>query len=79
MDVVVTVDGNQATIQFGANSQVISTAGSAIRGGSSVTVTLGAWTDVSGLGPWRPSNEVVTSNGRGPASSVYLRVGEASR
>lgn len=80
MDAVVTVNGNQATVQFRAPSQAVTTSNGPIdRGPSSVTVPLGTWTDVTGQGPWRDSRDVVASAGGGAAPRVYLRVDESNR
>lgn len=79
-DAVVSVNGNQATVQFRGPAQVVATSGGpADRGPSTLTLPIGIWTEVTGQGPWRASRDVVSSSSGSGAPRVYLRVDEAGR
>lgn len=84
VEVVATVSGNTATVQLATQAQ--STAGRNSPGGqgsrtaTTLRVTLGEWTEVSGQGPWSGSSDVVISTGQqAPVPRVYLRVDEVGR
>ena len=83
MEVVATVSGNTATVQFAAQAQSAGRSGQESQGTRTATtlrVTLGEWTEVSGQGPWSSSGSSVISTGRlNQPPRVYLRVDEVGR
>lgn len=83
VEVVATVSGNTATVQLATQAQSASRGGQQGQGSRTATtlrVTLGEWTEVSGQGPWSGSGDSVITTGR-PAQPprVFLRVDEVGR
>lgn len=84
VEVVATVSDNTATVQFAAQSQSAAGRSSSDSQGSrtatTLRVTLGEWTEVSGQGPWSGSgNSVISTGRRSQPPRVYLRVDEVVR
>lgn len=81
VDVIAKVSGNTALVQFTAQNQSLgSTGGQANRVMTSLNVNLGAWTEVSGQGPWSGSSAptISSTSARSNNTKIYLKVDDLS-
>ncbi len=81
LEVVAKVSGNYALVQFFSQTQSQSSSTSqGNRVATSLSLPLGAWTEVSGRSPWRGSPTSTTSSGsaRGDSSRVYIKIEDIS-